>query len=194
MAFLDPVTLVGREVRLEPLDPSHAGGLADAARLDQVWGLWYTSAPPPDEMKADIEHKLALARAGEMAPFVVQRPDGVPVGVTTFLHPLPAVPAVEIGSTWLSASARRTGINTEAKKLLLKHAFEVWGCRRVAFRATWLNLGSRKAIERIGATFEGRIRNDRVLRDGTVTDSAQYSITDAEWPAVKNHLRHLLSR
>lgn len=194
MGFLDPVTLLGREVRLEPLTSDHAGGLADAARLDQVWGLWYTSAPEADRMRADIDAKLARAAAGEMLPFAVLRPDGVPVGVTTYLHPLPAVPAVEIGMTWLAASARRTAINTEAKKLLLGNAFEAWGCRRVAFRTTWLNLRSREAIERIGATFEGRIRNDRVMRDGTVTDSAQYSITDAEWPAVRQHLRHLLSR
>ncbi|QIK72672.1 GNAT family N-acetyltransferase [Propioniciclava coleopterorum] len=194
MGFLDPVTLLGREVRLEPLTSDHAGGLADAARLDQVWGLWYTSAPEADRMRADIDAKLARAATGEMLPFAVLRPDGVPVGVTTYLHPLPAVPAVEIGMTWLAASARRTAINTEAKKLLLGNAFEAWGCRRVAFRTTWLNLRSREAIERIGATFEGRIRNDRVMRDGTVTDSAQYSITDAEWPAVRQHLRHLLSR
>ena len=194
MGFLEPVSLVGRGVRLEPLAVEHAGGLADAARLDQVWGLWFTSAPDADAMLADIEAKLALARAGELLPFAVLRPDGVPVGVTTYLHPLPAVPALEIGMTWLAASARGTGLNTEAKKLLFGNAFEAWGCRRVALRTTWLNQRSRAAIERIGATFEGRIRNDRVMRDGTVTDSAQYSVTDAEWPAVKQHLRHLLHR
>lgn len=194
MGFLDPVTLVGREVRLEPLSLEHAGGLADAARLDQVWRLWYASAPPADQMRSDIETKLAAARAGQVAPFAVLRADGVPVGMTTFLHPLAAVPAVEIGMTWLSASVCRTSVNTESKLLMLGHAFEEWSCRRVALRATWLNQRSREAIERIGATFEGRIRNDRVMRDGTVTDTAQYSITDAEWPAVKQHLRHLLHR
>ena len=194
MGFLEPVTLEGRQVRLEPLGIGHAGGLADAARLDQVWGLWYASAPQADQMQADIDAKLAAARAGQLLPFAVLRPDGVPVGVTTYLHPLPAVPAIEIGMTWLAASVRGTGVNTEAKKLLLGHAFEAWGCRRVALRTTWLNQRSRAAIERIGATFEGRIRHDRVMRDGTVTDSAQYAITDAEWPAVKQHLRHLLHR
>lgn len=129
-----------------------------------------------------------------MLPFACRRlADDRIIGVTTFLNPLPAIPAVEIGYTWNAASARRTGTNTESKLLLLRHAFEAWGCRRVALRATWYNTPSRRAIERIGATFEGRLRNDRVLPDGTVTDTAQYAITDADWPAVERHLTHLLA-
>ena len=195
MAFLDPDTLRGSLVQLEPLSRSHADALGAATRDGRVWELWYTSAPAPDDVEADIAAKRAAAAAGQGLPYAVRRLlDDTVVGVTTFLNPLPKVPAVEIGSTWYAASARRSGLNTEAKFLMLRHAFSVWGCRRVAFRATWFNHPSRDAIERLGAVFEGRIRNDRVLRDGTVTDTAQYSLTGEQWPAVEAHLRHLLRR
>ena len=194
MAFLDPVTLTGSLVQLEPLSRSHADALRAASLDGRVGELWYATAPGPDEVEADIGAKRAAAHAGQGLPFALRRRlDGAVVGVTTFLHPVPAVPAIEIGSTWYAASARRTGLNTEAKLLMLRHAFEVWGCRRVAFRATWFNHPSREAIERLGAVFEGRIRNDRILRDGTVTDTAQYSLTGEQWPAVRQHLTHLLA-
>lgn len=193
MSFLDPVTLAGRLVRLEPLGSQHADGLRAAVADGNVWELWYTSAPSPDAVDDDIAAKLDQAGRGVLLPFATRRlADDRLVGVTTYLHPLPDVPAVEIGFTWNAASARRTGINTESKLLLLHHAFEVWGCRRVAFRATWFNHESRRAIERLGAVFEGRIRNDRVTRDGVVTDTAQYALTDDAWPAVECHLTHLL--
>lgn len=193
MAFLDPVTLSGRLVRLEPLTPEHADAVRDAVRDGNVGELWYTNAPMPDGVASDIAAKLEQAGRGALLPFATRRlADDRIIGVTTYLNPLPAVPAVEIGSTWNAASARRTGTNTESKLLLLRHAFEAWGCRRVAFRATWFNHESRRAIERLGAIFEGRIRNDRVTRDGTVTDTAQYAITDDAWPAVERHLTHLL--
>lgn len=193
MAFLDPVVLTGRHVRLEPLSRDHAAALRAAVRDGRVWELWYTSAPEPDAVAADIEAKLTLAGQGLMLPLVTRRQaDGKVVGATAYLNPVPGVPAIEIGSTWNAASTRRTGTNTESKLLLLRHAFDVWGCRRVAFRTTWFNLESRRAIERLGAVFEGHIRHDRVTRDGIVTDTAQYSITDDQWPAVERHLTHLL--
>ena len=193
MPFLDPVTLNGDIVSLEPLAIDHADAVRAATLDGRVWELWYTSAPEPDAVAADVAGKLALAERGAMLPFAVRRrADDRIVGVTTYLNPLPAIPAVEIGYTWYGASARRTGLNTEAKLLLLRHAFEEWACRRVAFRATWFNQDSRHAIERLGAVFEGRIRHDRVTRDGIVTDTAQYSITDDQWPAVERHLTHLL--
>ena len=194
MAFLDPVVLTGRLVRLEPLSRNHAEALRTAVLDGRVWELWYASAPQPDAVASDIETKLTLAGQGLMLPFVTRRQaDGQVVGATAYLNPIPGVPAIEIGSTWNAASTRRTGTNTESKLLLLRHAFSVWGCRRVAFRATWFNHESRRAIERLGAVFEGRIRHDRVTRDGIVTDTAQYSITDDQWPAVERHLTHLLS-
>ena len=150
---------------------------------------------PPETVAADVKAKRDLAERGLVLPFALRRlADGQLVGVTTYCHPLPTVPAVEIGYTWQAASAHRTGTNTEAKLLMLAHAFEQWGCRRVCFRATWFNHPSRRAIERLGAVFEGRIRNDRIMRTGEVTDTAQYSITDGDWPAVRRHLDHLLAK
>lgn len=193
MEFLAAVNLTGRLVSLELLAGAHTNGLREAVQDGDIHALWYTSAPAPDDVAADIAGKLARAERGEMLPFAIRRlSDSRLVGVTTFCNPIAAVPAVEIGYTWLAASAQRTGINTEAKLLMLTHAFETWGCRRVCFRATWYNQPSRRAIERLGAGFEGRIRNDRVLRTGEVTDTAQYSITDHDWPATRRHLQHLL--
>lgn len=195
MSFLDPVTLTGDLVRLEPLSLDHVDALQDATADGDVGLLWYTTAPTPENVRADIETKLANQAARQQLPFAtVRRADERVIGVTTYLNPLPAVPAVEIGATWNAASARRSGTNTESKLLLLGHAFEHWGCRRVVFRVTWFNHESRRAVERLGAVFEGMMRNDRVMRSGEVTHTAQYSITDDEWPAVQHHLRYLLSR
>lgn len=194
VSFLDPVTLSGDMVTLEPLAPGHAGPLRDATLDGRVWELWHTSAPEPDAVASDISAKLAMAERRALRPFAVRRrADDRIVGVTTYLNPSPAVPAVEIGYTWYAASARRTGLNTEAKLLLLRHAFQEWECRRVAFRTNWFNHESRRAIERLGAVLEGRIRHDRITRDGIVTDSAQYSITDDQWPAVERHLTFRLA-
>ena len=194
MQILTTTTLAGRLVGLEPLGEEHVDGLGEAVQDGRIHELWYTSAPAPEAVGADVAAKQEQADRGLMLPFAIRRlADGQLIGVTTFCHPLPAVPAVEIGYTWQAASAHRTGTNTEAKLLMLAHAFEQWGCRRVCFRATWFNQPSRRAIERLGAVFEGRIRNDRILRTGEVTDTAQYSITDGDWPAVRRHLHHLLA-
>lgn len=193
MAFLDPVTLQAGGVRLEPLGLHHAGPLADAMGDDDPAKEWFARTPSAADVASDIDAKLQAAAAGQWLPFAVLN-EGTAVGSTSYLHPQSDIPSVEIGATWLGPAARRTGVNTAAKTLLLTHAFETWGCRRVAFRATWFNRASRAAIERFGATFEGRIRNDRVTREGLVTDSAQYSITDAEWPAVRRHLEYLSLR
>ncbi|MHA6511990.1 GNAT family N-acetyltransferase [Tessaracoccus sp. Z1128] len=195
MNFLESTTLTGRLITLEPLTDEHVGGLRQAVEDGRIHDLWYTSAPAPDAVAADVAAKRRQAERGAMLPFAIRRQaDGQLIGVTTFCSPLPAVPAVEIGYTWQAASAQRTGTNTEAKLLMLAQAFDQWGCRRVAFRATWFNHQSRRAIERLGAVYEGRLRNDRILRTGEVTDTAQYSITDGDWPAVRRHLRHLLDR
>lgn len=194
MPFLNPVTLGGDLVLLEPLTLDHADGLREAALDGRTWETWHVSAPGPDAVVVDIAGKLAMAERGALLPFAVRRrADDRLVGVTAYLNPLPAVPALDIGYTWHAASARRTGINTEAKLLLLGHAFGALTCRRVGFRTSWFNHESRRAIERLGAVFEGRIRSDRVTRDGIVTDTAQYSITDGQWPAVERHLTHLLA-
>ncbi len=193
MAFLAEVELPGRLVALEPLSMEHADGLAEAVRDGRIHELWYTSAPAPEAVAQDIAQKLGWAAEGRMLPFAIRRlSDARLIGVTTFCNPMPALPAVEIGYTWQAASAHRTGTNTEAKLLMLTHAFDQWGCSRVCFRATWYNYPSRRAMERIGASFEGRIRKDRVLVNGDITDTAQYSITNDDWPVVQRHLKHLL--
>lgn len=195
MAFLDPVTLTGDLVHLEPLSAAHADGLRAATLDGRVWELWYTSAPSPDGVDADIAAKMDLVERRLMMPLVIRRrADDRVIGVSTYCNPLPAVPAVEIGYTWNAASARRTGTNTEAKLLMLRHAFSTWGVRRVAFRTNWFNLQSRTAIERLGAVFEGRIRSDRISREGIVGDTAQYSLTAEQWPSVEMHLNLRLAR
>lgn len=189
-----PLTLTGDLVVLEPLAPGHHDELVDAASDGRLWERWYTTVPAPDDMAADIARKLALADAGSSVPFVVRRrADRVALGVTTFLNLEPAVPRAEIGSTWLAASAQRSGINTEAKLLLLTHAFETWGCVRVEFRTHRLNTQSRRAIERIGGQLEGILRQHVRLPNGLLRDTAQYAILDHEWPTVRTHLRALLA-
>ena len=140
-----------------------------------------------------IPLRLALAAAGTMVPFATRRAaDGRVLGMTTFLNIDPSVPRAEIGSTWLAASAQRTGVNTEAKLLMLTHAFEVWGCARVEFRTHALNTQSRRAIERTGGQLEGILRQHMRLPNGLLRDTAQYAILDHQWPTVRVHLRALL--
>lgn len=193
MAFLDPTSLVGALVRLDPLTHADASELAVAVAEGDLGESPLTSTPTPAAMAADVARKIAEAERRQRLPFAIRRLDGSLVGVTTYLNPLPAIPAVEIGATWIARGAQRTGINTEMKYLMLTHAFDTWGCRRVALRTAWLNQQSRAAIERLGAAFEGRIRNDRLTRDGLVTDTAQYALTDADWSVVRHHLEGLLA-
>lgn len=190
-----PVTLQGDLVILEPLTADHHDGLVAAASDGELWTAWYTTVPTPDDMAADIARRLALQASGSMLPFTVRRrSDGGIVGATTFTSIEPSVPRVEIGSTWTARSAQRTGLNTEAKLLLLTHAFDTWGCARVEFRTHRLNVQSRRAIERIGGQLEGTLRQHMRLPNGMLRDTAQYAILDQEWPTVQTHLRALLNR
>jgi RimJ/RimL family protein N-acetyltransferase len=192
---LEPVTLVGDVVTLEPLRREHAGALATAAADGRLWELWYTSVPTREGMTADVEAKLILRDAGAMLPFTVRRNDtGAVVGMTTYCNVDAETPRLEIGYTWTAASAQRTGVNTESKLLLLGHAFEVLGCLAVEFRTHWHNTQSRTAIAALGAKQDGVLRNHRRQPDGSLRDTVVFSITDAEWPAVRNRLRHRLAR
>jgi N-acetyltransferase len=193
VAFPHPGTLSGVLVTLEPLHPDHHDGLVTAAADGRLWELWYTSVPGPDGMAAEIDARLARQAAGEMLPFTVRRADGAVVGMTSFLNAEPDVPRLEIGATWTAASAQRTGVNAESKLLLLTHAFEVLGCLAVEFRTHWHNVQSRTAIARLGAKQDGVLRNHRRLPDGSLRDTVVFSITDAEWPAVRNGLRQRLA-
>jgi len=195
MALLEPVSLSGRLVTLEPLTADHHDDLVDAVRDGRLWELWYTSVPAPEAMAAEIDARLAQQAAGTMLPFAVRRNDtGRAVGMTTYMNIEAAVPRLEIGSTWTAASAQRTGVNAESKLLLLTHAFETLGCLAVEFRTHWHNAQSRTAIARLGAKQDGVLRNHRRLPDGSLRDTVVFSITDTEWPAVRAGLRHRLAR
>ncbi len=194
VAFLEPVTLTGDLVTLEPLHPDHADALVAAATDGRLWEHWYTSVPAPEEMRAEIDRRLAEQAAGTMLPFTVRRAGGPVVGMTTYMDVDPTTPRVEIGSTWTASSAQRTGVNTESKLLLLTHAFDVLGCVAVEFRTHWHNVQSRTAIAALGAKQDGVLRNHRLARDGTLRDTVVFSIIASEWPAVRSGLRHRLAR
>jgi N-acetyltransferase len=196
-------TLCGDSVRLEALSLEHVDALHGAANEDRS-AYYYTSVPSSrDDMTSSVEELLRAWRAGEVVPFaqIDTQSDRV-VGVTRFMtiRRAPGVPspfAVEIGGTWLAASAQRTGINTGAKYLLLGHAFEALGVGRVDLKTDARNDRSRRAIMRIGATFEGVLRHWQPSlvpgEEGLLRDSALYSIIDREWPDVREHLRTLMA-
>jgi RimJ/RimL family protein N-acetyltransferase len=183
--------LTGTHVRLEPLAEAHIDGLAAAAGEDRKTYDW---TPVPDGLegtRAYVRAILKMQRDGETVPFAqVRVADNAPVGVTRYLTLRPF--AVEIGGTWLGASAQRTPINTEAKLLLLTNAFETWKLGRVDFKTDARNDRSRNAIARLGATFEGVLYNwqesHAAGEEGKLRDSAMFSITDAQWPTVKASL------
>lgn len=188
-----PVALDGRHVRLVPLAPEHHDDLAEAVRDGDLWRLWYTSIPAPEAMRAEIERRLALQRAGSMLPFaVLDAAEGKAVGMTTYMHIDAGNRRLEIGSTWYARRVQRTGLNTEAKLLLLGHAFETLGCIAVEFRTHFHNRRSRQAIERLGAKLDGVLRSHQILPDGSLRDSCVYSIIACEWPAVRNGLHRAL--
>ena len=190
-----PVRLNGRHVRLEPLSPEHHDGLVAAAEDGALWRLWYTAVPAPEAMAAEIARRLGLQEAGSMAPFTVfAEPEGRVAGMTTYMNVDAVNRRVEIGSTWYARGVQRSGLNTEAKLLLLGHAFEALDCIAVEFRTHFLNHQSRRAIERLGAKLDGILRSHQRAKDGSLRDTCVYSITAVEWPAIRSHLLWLLEK
>jgi RimJ/RimL family protein N-acetyltransferase len=189
-----PIPLAGQHVSLVPLAPEHEAGLAQAAQDGELYKLWYTNIPRPDGMAAEITRRLGLQAAGSMAPFTVLDADGNIAGMTTYMNIDQVHRRVEIGSTWYAARVQRTKLNTEAKLLLLTHAFETIGVIAVEFRTHFFNQQSRRAIERLGAKLDGILRNHIRSPNGTLRDTCVYSITEAEWPTVKAHLGFQLER
>ena len=190
----EPPHLRGRHVELVPLSMAHKDGLIDAVNDGQLWGLWYTSIPAPDRMEAEIKRRLALQQAGSMVPFtVVDAANGRIAGMTTYMNIDTAGPRVEIGSTWYAKSVQRTPLNTEAKLLLLTHAFEQLNCLAVEFRTHFFNQQSRRAIERLGAKLDGVLRCHQRTANGALRDTCVYSIVASEWPTVRAHLSGRLS-
>lgn len=184
-----PVVLEGEHVRLEPLAPGHATGLADAIADGALDALWYTIVPAPAALPAWIDAALAQRTAGRALPFaVVRRRDGRVVGSTRYMNVEESQRRLEIGTTFYAASVQRSALNTECKRLLLAHAFERLGCLAVEFRTHWFNQRSREAIARLGAKQDGVLRNHQRLPDGSLRDTVVFSIIDSEWPAVKRHL------
>ena len=195
MSWPAPVTLRGEFVTVEPLRADHHDGLVDVVKDGELWHLWYTKIPAPDGVRADIERRLGLQARGSMLPFVViDNARGRIAGATSYMNIDADNRRVEIGSTWYAASAQRTPINTECKRLLLAHAFEALGCIAVEFRTHFFNFASREAIARIGAKQDGILRNHQVMPDGTLRDTVVFSIIAAEWPTVKRHLAYRLEK
>jgi RimJ/RimL family protein N-acetyltransferase len=189
MMNIEPITLEGRYVRLEPLAQRHAAELAAVAGDEELWRYMPADLSTIERIRAWIDETLAQQAAGAALPFAtIERAAGRAIGSTRYLTIMPKDRGIEIGWTWLARAAWRTAINTECKYLLLRHAFETLGCIRVQLKTDKRNERSRRAIERIGGQFEGILRQQFVLRDGTYRDSAYYSIIDAEWPAVKARL------
>ena len=195
MPWPDEITLSGDHVRLEPLRQSHAEALTEAVRDGELWRLWYTNIPTPEGMTAEIDRRLGLREKGSMLPFAVIDPSsGQPVGMTTYMNIDAANRRVEIGSTWYRKAVQRSPLNTEAKLLLLRHAFETLDCIAVEFRTHFFNQASRRAIERLGAKLDGVLRNHVRSPDGTLRDTCVYSILAHEWPTVRSHLSFQMER
>ena len=194
MTFLAPITLIGTLVTLEPLSHDHEDGLVAAAQDGELWNLWYTSVPHTEGMAAEIDRRLGLQAAGAMLPFTARRNDtGAIIGMTTYMNVDAVNRRVEIGSTWNSKSAQRTGTNTDSKLLLLGHAFETLDCIAVEFRTHWLNHQSRTAIAKLGAKQDGVLRSHSIASDGTLRDTVVFSIIALEWPAIRSELRRRLA-
>jgi RimJ/RimL family protein N-acetyltransferase len=187
---ISPVILEGRHVSLEPLSPAHEESLIAAAGDGELWNSTVTIVPSRANMAAYISAALKAQAQGRELPFVILRKlSGQVVGSTRFYNIERDDRHVEIGYTWLSASAQRTGVNTEAKLLLLTHAFEDLQCIRVGLVTDVLNQQSRAAILRLGAKEEGVLRNHMIMPSGRYRDSVCFSIIEAEWPEVKARLR-----
>ncbi len=186
--WIQPVSLSGTHVRLEPLGLEHVPGLQAAAADGELWKLWYTGVPHADQARDYVQLALDLRAQGKAMAFVVKDADGTVVGSTRYGNIDNDNHRVEIGWTWYAQRVQRTALNTEAKRLLLGHAFETLGAIAVEFRTSWFNHRSRTAIARLGAKQDGVLRNHMIMADGTRRDTVVFSIIDSEWPAVKRHL------
>ena len=180
------ISVEGKYVSAVPLSQQHHNDLVEATQDGDLHKLWYTMVPDSDGMQAEIERRIALP---SMIPFaVIDNSSGRAVGMTTFMNIDRANRRVEIGSTWYRKSVQKTPLNTECKLLLLQHAFEQMECICVEFRTHFINVQSRRAIERLGAKLDGILRSNMVMANGTLRDTAVYSIIASEWPTVKANL------
>ena len=177
-----------------PLAREHIPEIAAAAADGELGGLWFTSAPKAEVAEQWVDARLASQNPDEGLTFVVRSLDGTLIGSSSYLHIDAANRRLEIGNTWYVAAARRSGVNSETKLLMLGHAFDELRCVAVEFRTHFFNFTSRAAIERLGAKLDGVLRSHQVLPDGSRRDTVVYSILDIEWPAVRNNLRYRWDR
>ena len=190
---IEPVTLQGRVVRLEPLALAHVPGLARVGLDPELWRWIPTQVADAAQMQAWVQTALAEQTAGTSLPFaIISQASGEAIGSTRYMNIVPAHRRLEIGSTWLSTAAQRSGANTEAKLLLLTHAFEALKAIRVELKTDALNSTSRAAIARIGGIEEGIFRRHVICASGRVRDTVYFSMLDNEWPAVKTRLFSML--
>jgi RimJ/RimL family protein N-acetyltransferase len=195
MPWLEPLNLHSASVNLEPLRLDHHDDLVESVKDGELWKLWYTTVPAPEQMHAEIQRRLRLQAEGSMLPFaVIDNATGGAVGMTTYMHVDAVNHRLEIGSTWYRARVQRTALNTQCKVLLLTHAFDTLQCIAVEFRTHFFNSSSRRAIERLGAKLDGILRHHQVLADGTLRDTCVYSIIAPDWPAVRSNLNWQLNR
>ncbi len=193
--LVKPVTLAGRSIRLEPLALAHHGPLCAVGLDEDLWRWIPAPVRTPEEMREYIETALAAQAAGTALPFAtLEQATGRAIGSTRFAAIERPHRRVEIGWTWLGRAWQRTAANTEAKYLMLRHAFETWGCYRVELKTDSLNARSRAAILRLGAQEEGTLRNHMVTASGRLRHTVYFSIIDSEWPAVKAVLEKKLAR
>ncbi|WP_295574566.1 GNAT family protein [uncultured Stenotrophomonas sp.] len=185
-------TLRGQHVTLQPLQMEHVPGLRDALEGSGLDQLWYTQVPSPARVEAYVQAALQAQAEGKVLPFVICDAAGEVIGSTRFYDLDASVPKLSLGYTWYTPRVQRTGVNTEAKLLLLRHAFETLGCISVVLETSWFNITSRTAIARLGAKQDGVLRNHKRHADGTPRDTVIFSIIDAEWQGVKRHLQYRL--
>ncbi|KAF1048542.1 GNAT family N-acetyltransferase [Xylophilus sp.] len=195
MAFVEPVVLSDRGIRLEPLALSHEAGLAAAAADGELWNLRITSVPEPGATQAYIEAALQGRADGRRFAFaVIEEATGTVLGTSSYHDIVPAIRRVEIGYTWYARRVQRTHVNTTAKLLLLGHAFDTLGAHVVGWRTDNFNFASQRAIERLGAKKDGVLRGHALRRDGTIRDTVMYSMRSGEWPEARAQLLYLRDR
>jgi N-acetyltransferase len=190
-----PVVLEGTVVRLEPLTLHHLDALCAVGLEPSLWALTTSRIATRGDMQRYVEAALDEQAVGSALPFAtVERATNTVVGSTRYGNIVPQHRRAEIGWTWIAPRWQRTAVNTEAKYLMLRHAFDVMACRRVELKTSALNARSRAAMLRIGATEEGTLRRHMVQPDGSARDSVYFSVIDEEWPAVRERLEEMLRR
>ena len=194
MASLGPITLTGTHIRLEPMRPAHAAALLDAGRAAEIWEWMPTRPVNETTMEGWLTKAMQAESQGREYPFVVSLiQSGRLVGSTRYLDVQEDDRTAEIGWTWYTPDTWGGVVNPEAKYLLMRHAFDDWGAIRVALKTDVRNLHSQAAIKKLGAKYEGLLRNQRIRPDGSYRDTVVFSITDREWPAVKSRLERRIT-